>query len=206
MKKNRNILFKCFIITTLLMVLFWAPFIFLLIKTDRFIIQDIDQIKQRDAGIIFGAHITRDDHLTPILKERVEGGIYLWKQKKVDLLVVSNMPRAARVMGQYLVKQQIPKQYIEIDPRAKSTPDSCRFEKSRYPRGRRLIFLSQGYHLPRLIYQCKKLGIKGIGFPVEKLDIIDRTKTALPLRYFIRGKRYFREAALVWLAILDIYH
>lgn len=49
-------------------------------------------------------------------------------------------------MQHYLIAKGIPVIDIALDTTAKTTPDSCRYEKKIFPKGRKLIFISQGYY------------------------------------------------------------
>ena len=194
---------KLVLLFLFLIFLYWAPFIFISMRYSSRIISDLHVLPSVDAALVFGANLSRDGGLTPLLRERVEAGRRLWVAGKASRLVISNTAHAAGVMRAYLIDAGLPGEIIEMDLLANRTPDTCHAERK--ANKRTVVFLSQGFHLPRLLLQCHYAGVQGIAFPVERLGIIDRTKTPLLKRYFIRGKRYSREAALTWLAVLGIY-
>ena len=188
-----------------LLFLFWLPFLIVSAVLQPRIFSTLESLPKADAALIFGAHLTDKKELTPLLFERVEAGRILLEKGYVESLIVSNTPVAAEVMRLYLQEQGVGLQFIEIDHQAAFTTDSCHAEKKKFPQGRTVIFLSQGFHLPRLLYQCRQAGVSGIGFQVEALGLVDRSKSSIFTRLTTRGRRYTREAALIWLAVLGIY-
>jgi SanA protein len=202
--KNKKVKIGIAIIAGLL-ILFWLPFFFIKLTTQSKIINSISQLPTSDAIIIFGANVTPQKTPTPILQERLDAGKTIFDANKGNKLVVSNAKLGADIMAQYLTEQNISPELIEIDPQADKTTDTCKYEKQQYPNARKIIFVSQGYHLPRIIYQCQKIGVDGIGFPAENIESIDRSQYSLFTRLSIRTQRYAREAWLDWLAVLNIY-
>ena len=199
----RKIIIKICILLLIIFVIV-LPWITIRLATNNNIIEK-HELKKYDAVIIFGAYLSSDGQPTEILKERLNAGIILYQDKKVEKLVVSNTSEAAEAMKNYLIKQGIEDDAIELDEEADNTPDSCKKEKSLYQNTRNLIFISQGYHLPRLLYQCKKVGIQGVAIGAEKFETIDKSSTPVIQKYWIRSKRHFREALLDWLVVLGIY-
>ena len=194
-KKPKSVLLIVFI-------LYWLPFLFIKLKSNPR--ERLEALPLSDAIIIFGT-LVRDGTVSPLLKERLDAGIAIYIKGKAYQIVVSNRKKASLVMQQYLVKNGIPPSAIALDTTAEKTPDTCRYEKRIHPEQRKLIFVSQGYHLARIRYQCKKLDVTAITFPAENI----REHRALLFSSFnvftIRTKRYFREAGLTWLAFWGIY-
>ena len=143
--------------------------------------------------------------MSPLLKERLDASISVYKHKKVNKIVVSNTKYAAKVMSQYLQNSSISSKSILMDIHAEKTTDTCKYEKKNYNASRKLIFISQGYHLPRIAYQCKKIGISATLFPAETIHKNRKSFFASWDVFTTRIKRYLREAGLTWLALLNIY-
>ena len=108
-------------------------------------------------------------------------------------------------MAEYLYHQGVSQNVVEVDIQAEKTPDTCRYEKKEHPEERKIIFVSQKFHLPRLLYQCKQLDVEGIAFPAGAIDIIDDSEYSNFTKFKVRTGRYIREAGLTWLAFLNIY-
>lgn len=202
---KRKIFKKALLVLLALTAIYWLPFVVIMLRGQANIVNSIDQLPDSDAVIIFGAHITKENEATPLLKERLDGGKVIMETGKAKKIVVSNTKDAANVMAKYLVDKGISSDLIEIDAQADKTPDTCKYEINKHPEKRKLIFVSQGFHLPRLLFQCKKEGVEGIGFSAETLGIIDRSQYPFFARIYTRAVRYAREAGLTWLAFLNIY-
>lgn len=188
-----------------LIFVYFLPLIFFKIKYSSQIKHSLNNLPKSEAVIIFGTLINENGEITPLLQERLDAGIKITESDKSEKIIVSNTERASIVMKSYILTQEISENSIEIDGQANRTPDTCRYEKLKHPENRKIIFVSQSFHLPRLIYQCKKVGVEGIGFAPEDLNLIDRSQQPFLTSTSIRTQRNFREAGLFWLAILGIY-
>ena len=184
---------------------FWLPFLVIKHATTDSIAGSIDELPESDAVIVFGTLVNDSSTVSPLLKERLEAGIRIIEKGRAKKIVVSNMRTASEVMARYLYSRSINPAIIEIDDEADDTPDTCRFEMKKHGGSRKVIFVSQGFHLPRLIYQCGKTGINGTAYPAEKNRIITGKRDSLITRIYVRSTRYIREAGLTWLAVLGIY-
>lgn len=202
--KKRTII-RGILISLILFIVFWLPFLIILIMSQYNTFHSINDLPDSDAIIIFGAHITDNQEVSPLLKERLDAGTAIFNEGKIKTIVVSNTEKAAQVMAEYLEDQGIPPKSIEIDTQAVATPDTCTYEIEQHPEKRKLILISQGFHLPRLLYQCSKIGVNGIAFPAESIESIDRSQYSLYTIISTRTNRYLREAALTWLSIVGIY-
>ncbi len=107
-------------------------------------------------------------------------------------------------MAKYLYAAGVAPVLIEVDTQAYKTPDTCLYEKRTHSEDRRVIFVSQRFHLPRLLFQCKKACVGGVAFPAEALNTGDHSDSFVT-KLIVRAGRYTREAGLVWLVYLNIY-
>ncbi len=164
---------------------------------------DIEEIAPADAALVFGA-LVRGGVISPLHAERLAAARALLEDGKVSRIVVSNAPQAAQEMAVHLVKAGVPAQLIEIDGTAIKTPDTCKAELAR-PKTRRVVFVSQSFHLPRISVHCARLGLLGQGLAAEAFGVPDGE--ALPLWRVaqIRIRRHLREAVLLWSVILGVY-
>ncbi len=193
------------LLAILALAVFWSPYLILLQITRDQIFTSPEDLQKSDAALIFGANLGSDQKPSPILQERLAAGKIIWEENKTDSLVASNAPRAAQVMFRELENAGIPKDKIELDPLALSTPDTCRSEIDKFSSQREVVFISQHYHLPRIIYHCQKLGLVGVGLAVDSLGTIDRSHYSWWTKLTTRARRYSREALLIWLVVLDLY-
>ena len=186
-----------------LVVIYWLPFLLVMFITNSDIKREISDLPESDAVIIFGTVVNDKGDVSPLLKERLEAGKAVYESGKAKKIVVSNTEAAAKVMAVYLISKGIYSDFIEQDIQAEKTSDTCEYEKATFPKNRKLIFVSQGFHLPRLLYQCDFLGVEGTAYPAENLPTIDRSKYSFLTKARVRAIRYFREAGLIWLAFLN---
>lgn len=154
-----------------------------------------------DAALIFGA-LVRSGEVSALHSERLDTGAMLWGDGTVDTLVVSNAARAAGIMKEYLIVQGVPAAAIEIDGQAQATPDTCVAEAARAT-ARRVIMVSQAYHLPRIALQCRRLGVDGQYVKSIRNSSADAASLWTKIR--VRSLRYTREALLVWAELLGQY-
>jgi SanA protein len=201
---KRRILKRYFAALFLLGIIYWIPFGIISLSSRSSIISSIDQLPDSDAVIIFGTLVKESGEVTPLLKERLEAGRAILNAGKSKTIIVSNTKAAAHVMAKYLLQAGVPPHLIEVDTLADKTPDTCLYEKNTHTSARKVIFVSQGFHLPRLLFQCKKLCVNGTAFPAEALNT-DRNDYPLFTKATVRTSRYTREAGLTWLAVLGIY-
>lgn len=196
---------KAAIIIAVLIILYWLPFIIIALNGRSNTVANINQLPSSDAVIIFGTIVDASGNVSPLLKERLDAGKAILEAGKAKRIVVSNTETAANIMAEYLFANGVDPDLVEKDIQADKTPDTCENEKEKYPESRKLIFVSQGFHLPRLLYQCNKLDIKGIAFPAEKLNTRNPADYSFLTKFRVRTARYIREAGLTWFAFLNIY-
>jgi len=176
----------------------------ILVGSQSRIISSIDQMPDSDVAIVFGTLVNDSGVVTPLLKERLEAGKLMLQAGKCERIVVSNTRNAADVMAKYLYAAGVSPALVEVDTQAYKTPDTCLYEKRTHSEDRKIIFISQGFHLPRLLFQCKNACLEGVAFPAEAVNAVDRSDSFVT-KLIVRTERYTREAGLVWLVCLNIY-
>ncbi len=183
--------------------LFFVPYIIISFFVFEDKVASTGDLPKSDIALVFGAHITEDEKPTEILQERLDAAIQLYKEEVVSKVVVSNTERASVVMKDYLLKNGVSIADIELDTNAELTSDSCRYELDKEVRSR--IFLSQGFHLNRILFLCEKLGVDGAAFPVETISRIDKSSTSFHTKIYIRSHRFVREVVLSWPVLFGVY-
>lgn len=118
-------------------------------------------------AIVFGASVYGNGDLSPILEDRVDTAIELYRAHKVDRILVSgdnrhrsyNEPKA---MQEYLVTHAVAPQDVVVDYAGRSTYETCMRAKDVFGL-QRAVLVSQGYHLPRALYIANNLGLDAVG-------------------------------------------
>jgi len=194
-----------FLLFSILVGILFAPQIWLRIKYNDVIYEQIDPIPAQEFAVIFGAWVNDDHSLSDVTRERVEAGVQLYKLGKVKKLFLSGDNRSneqAEEMAKYAVMNGVHTNDIIIDKLGIDTNDTCKhFAKT----GGTAILVTQGYHLSRTMLMCETSRIDVSGLAADKLDILSSRGDSLLQIHAIRAWRSTREAALTWLFLLGIY-
>lgn len=193
-------IFKTILLAISAIAIFFAPLFYAHIKYPS---SDISTIEPADAALVFGA-LVRENRISPLHEERLKAAVDLLDRKLISTIVVSNTKHAAQIMAAYLEEMGVLPAKIEIDGTAVKTSDTCRTEQTRNA-PRKVIFVSQGFHLPRLSIQCEMHGILGQSLPAERYRASGPNELSRWRIAQIRLMRHTREAALLWTALLGIY-
>ena len=161
---------------------------------------DLQEAQPADAALVFGA-VVRNGVISPLHAERLDAASALYERGIIPEIVVSNQQLAAKFMRDYLITKDVPEHAIRLDGRAERTPDTCRAE-ARRAQPRRVIMISQRFHLPRLALQCRNLGVQG---QYLMADSSTRAPASFWTRLKVRSTRTAREAALIWAELLGLY-
>ncbi|MGJ1404643.1 SanA/YdcF family protein [Sphingobacterium siyangense] len=164
-------------------------------KTDSAIFTELKDVPRTKVAIIFGAGINGDQP-SRYLKDRLDAGISLYKNHKVDKILLSgdngrDEYDELSVMKLYCQKNGIDTAKIYIDY-AGFDSYSTMYRAKYIFNVDTAILVSQKYHLNRCVYLGDKLGIKSFGYSADR--------GAYP------GYKYyaFREKLSVTKAVLDI--
>jgi len=199
------------IVLMLFLGIFISPWLFLSKNINSV---EWDEKAHGTVGLIFGTRVIGDE-VSPLLKERLEMGLRFYKGGKLETLVVSNTEDAAFVMKTYLVNRGVPEEDIVLDTQAVMTRDSCKSEIVQKHKNS-VLFFSQSFHLPRISYECKKLGVLGglhSLIPAERIRYYNNFQSKPEVRFEqqtlskrkiiqIRTKRHFREMSILWADII----
>lgn len=149
--------------------------------------------------VVFGAGI-RGDHPTPMLAQRIEGAVTLYKLGRVrKLLMTGDNSRAdydeVTVMQRYAEALGVPPRDITLDYAGFSTYESCYRLRPIFG-VERAVLVTQSFHLPRAIYTCRALGVEVVGLGVPDWG---RYADVLIARYTLR------EALATGKALIDVH-
>lgn len=142
-------------------------------------IQSVDDAPSERVAIIFGAGLRRDGTPTAVLRDRVETGVRLYFDGKVEKLLMSgdnsqveyNEPESMR---QYAISLGIPDQDIVLDYVGSRTYDTCYRAKSIFGL-ESAILVTQKFHLPRALFLCNVLGVEATGVEATNNSYLKRS-------------------------------
>ncbi len=137
------------------------------ITTNRHCYHTPIQVPLQPIAIVFGAGIWEDGTPTPMLADRIEGAIGLYKLGRVKKLLMtgdnsSEDYNEVKAMAQYAQARGVPAGNIVLDYAGFSTYESCYRAKEIFGI-KQAVLVTQRYHLPRAVYTCEHLGINVVG-------------------------------------------
>jgi SanA protein len=176
-------------------ILIWIAVIGLLIMaTARLItgltasklIYSIDQAPSAKVAIVFGAGLQRDGSPSPVLRDRVEAAVQLYKAGKVEKILMSgdnrfidyNEPGAMRA---FALSLGVPEDDIVLDYAGRRTYDTCYRAKYIFQIDD-AILVTQSYHLPRALFICDGVGIKSVGVSADLRTYMNSSLVSWNLR------------------------
>jgi vancomycin permeability regulator SanA len=126
---------------------------------------------QRPVALVFGAGLRRDGSPTTVLADRVRTAAELYRQGKVQLLILSGSDASRNgdetlAMRSLAIELGVPAESIRLDPYGHRTFATCERALSIYG-VRRALLVTQAYHLPRALATCRMLGIDASGVAAD---------------------------------------
>lgn len=133
---------------------------------------NLDDLTNADVVIILGAGVYQNGKLTPILKDRVDAAMLIYKDGLAPKILVSGDNgqqdyNEVIPIWEYLVAAGIPQEDIFLDYAGFDTYDSM-YRASAVFEVDSAIVVTQSFHLPRAIFIANALGIDIQGFSPVK--------------------------------------
>lgn len=137
------------------------------------IIEDINSIDKQEAILVLGCQVKPDGTLSLMLKDRLDKAIELYKNGISNKIIVSGDHGTkgydeVNAMKKYLLENEIASEDIFMDHAGFSTYESM-YRANYIFNVKKLVVVTQEYHLYRAIYIGNKLGIETIGVPAAKI-------------------------------------
>lgn len=126
------------------------------------------ELKDADCILILGAGV-RNNEPSPMLKDRLDEGIALYKEGKTPKIIMSGDHGQedydeVNLMKKYAIDKGVPSSDIFMDHAGFSTYESIYRAKEIF-QAKKVIIVTQDYHLYRALYIANELGLKAVGFP-----------------------------------------
>lgn len=130
------------------------------------------RIPANKVAIVFGAGIRPDGTPTPYLENRIKTAVALHEQQKIEKILMSGDNSTLNhnepvVMKKYAIKLGVPSDDVVMDFAGFSTYDTCYRAQAIFGL-KAATLVTQGYHLPRAMVTCDRLGVKNIGVAAVK--------------------------------------
>jgi uncharacterized SAM-binding protein YcdF (DUF218 family) len=156
-----------------------------------------ERVEPADLAVVLGTEVYLNGEPSPQLKARLDRAIELFRQHLFPQIVVSggieqNGTDETLAMRQYLMRQGVPAEAILLDPRGSDTMDTAENTVALMNQHgwKRIIVISQYFHLPRCELAFRKAGTKHVlvsyarFFGWHDLWAITRELVAYPVYYF----------------------
>lgn len=137
-------------------------------ETAEYIFAETD-VPQTEAALVLGASVTSKGELSPVLRERADRAVDLYRAGKIKKVLVTGdnstlSHNEVNPVGNYLAAAGIPKPDIFLDHAGFDTYSSMYRARDVF-RVRSITVVTQDFHLPRSIYVARRLGIEAYGVP-----------------------------------------
>jgi vancomycin permeability regulator SanA len=128
-----------------------------------------DEIGHADVAVVLGSKVMDDGRPSPRLQARLDKAAELYREDLFPEILVSGATGLegydeSRVMREYLIKRGVPAEHIHMDPQGFNTYETAR-NTARWMKARgvkRVIAISQHFHLPRTRLALRRFGIKEV--------------------------------------------
>jgi uncharacterized SAM-binding protein YcdF (DUF218 family) len=160
------------------------------------------QTPPHDVAVVLGAAVKPGGLASESLTRRVAHGVGLYHAGRVSHLlmsggVVRHPPAEAHLMRDLALAAGVPGAAIAIETCSRDTLENAAFSRAILDRNgwRRVLVVTDGYHLPRALYTFRRLGIEAEGepAPAPRLLLGTRCREAVAfLTYLWRVERHRR--------------
>ena len=124
-----------------------------------------------DCAVILGARVYADGTPSPVLEDRLATGLALYRAGRARRLLVSgdhghdsyDEPNAMR---RWLEARGVPPEHVFLDHAGFDTYSSMRRARDVFE-ARRILVVTQRFHLPRALYIARALGLEADGAPAD---------------------------------------
>ena len=132
-----------------------------------------------DVILVLGCAVRADGTPSHMLEDRVKTSVSLYQAGLANAVVMSGDRHEGYdevgAMEREAVSLGVPKEYILIDPAGYSTYESIANLLKEY-KGKRVLIVTQKYHLHRALYIADKLGIEAKGVSADLRTYTKQTK------------------------------
>ena len=161
-----------------------------------------DNKTHSDVAIILGAG-TYGDEVSPVFRERINHGIWLYENGFVDYLIFTggvgegNTKSDALVAKEYAISKSVPEEVIFIEEKSTITEENLEYAKEIMDENafRNAIIVSDPLHMKRAMLMAKDYGIEGVSSPTTT-SMYKSIKTKIPFllreEFFYIGYRIVR--------------
>lgn len=149
----------------------WGLSTYIIETTSENIFSKISDLPVSNTIIVLGASVHSDGKLSPILKDRVDTALEIYRSGRGKQFLLSGDNRRndydeVSAMKNYLLERGVPENLIFTDPAGIDTYDSM-YRSDYIYKISNAIVVTQNFHLPRALFIAECLGLNYIGLPAK---------------------------------------
>lgn len=146
--------------------------------------------------LVLGASVTGDREPSPVLRERLQTALDLYRARKVSWFLLSGDNRShdynePQAMRRWLLRQGVPPTAIVSDYAGRRTWDSLRRAQAVFG-VQRIVIVTTGFHLPRALFIARCLELEAYGVPASAREV------GLPTRATFWVREHLARHAAIW--------
>lgn len=122
----------------------------------------VDDAPADTAVLVLGAGLRPDGRPSDFLAARLDVALELYGAGKAPRIILSGARGEPEAMRDYLTRRGIPADVLTLDVYGVDTYSSCARAIAVFGL-RRVVLVSQAYHLPRAVTLCRELGVDASG-------------------------------------------
>jgi SanA protein len=147
-----------------------------------YIVQSVEDAPHAEVAIVLGARVWVDGTPMDMLGDRLETGVRLYEQGKVDKILLSGehykVPyNQVDVMLKYVLERGVPERDVFTDNAGLTTYDTMYRAREVFQVESALI-VTQDFHLSRAVYTARQMGLEAIGVVADLMTYRDEAPNA----------------------------
>ena len=173
MKNNKKLIVSALVVSGIFGVVFLVLLVFsnLDILQERSFIFFPADVPSTTIGLVFGGGLNKDGSLNSMVEDRIAAGVALFRSGKVGKLMITGddgrmYNNEVDAMKKAVLALGVAEDKILVDRHGYRTYDSCYREAKVYGI-KRVVAVSQFFHLPRIIFLCEHFGIGTTGVAAD---------------------------------------
>lgn len=132
-----------------------------------------------DAALVLGCGVYNNSMPSPLLRERLDAVVELYESGAIDRIIMSGdhgQPEynEVRVMKNYAIDKGVPSEAVFMDHAGFSTYESV-YRADKIFGAKRLVIVTQRYHLYRALYIADTMGLDAIGVQADRVRLSGQT-------------------------------
>lgn len=170
---------KCFLFVVAMIVILGTATLVLNIYVRQSVkhriitLEEAQKLEDVDCIIVLGASVRNGDTPSPMLEDRLKMGMELYFAGASPKILMSGdhgsqYYNEVGVMKRYAVERGVKSEDVFLDHAGFSTYESM-YRAAKIFGAKKVLIVTQSYHLPRAIYNAKKLGIDAYGVPAREI-------------------------------------